>query len=64
MKYLTAKNDGQLGMCLRMLYADGFNEIEVKPVLNERKKMEFHILLDVDDARFNELKERFDTFIN
>ena len=53
MKIFVAKNDEELGICLRMLYPEK-REVVVIPVLNERKKMEFHIKADdMDDATFN-----------
>lgn len=63
MKIFVAKNDKELGICLRMLYP-GKREVIVQPVLNERKKMEFHIKAeDMDDATFNRYRERFDLMI-
>lgn len=61
MNYLTAKSDNQLGMCLRMLYAEGITEMIVKPLLNEKHKVEFHVVLDVEESEFNTLKNRYET---
>lgn len=42
----------------------GKREVVVIPVLNERKKMEFHIKADdMDDATFNRYQQRFDLLI-
>ena len=63
MKIFVAKNDEELGICLRMLYPEK-REVVVIPVLNERKKMEFHIKSDdMDDATFNRYQQRFDLLI-
>ncbi len=61
MNYLNAKTDKQLGMCLRMLYAEGITEMIVKPLLNEKHKVEFHVVLDVEESEFNTLKNRYET---
>lgn len=63
MKIFVAKNDEELGICLRMLYPEK-REVVVIPVLNERKKMEFHIKADdMDDATFIRYQQRFDLLI-
>lgn len=61
MSYLIAKSDKQLGMCLRMLYAEGFSEISVKPILNAKHKVEFQVVLDVEESEFSTLKNRYET---
>lgn len=61
MYYLTAKSDKQLGMCLRMLFSEGLSEIKVKPILNNKHKVEFQVILDVEEADFNRLKDRYET---
>ena len=63
MNYLVAKNDTELGMCLRMLYPE-FKKVEVQPHLNKKKKMEFHIPVDVDDETFARYKDRLETLVN
>lgn len=61
MKHLIAKNDKQLGMCLRMLYDDKLTEIRVSPIMNERHKVEFYVILDdIDDTRFEKLRNRYE----
>ena len=48
---LLAKSDHQLGMCLRMLYAEGIrSSIPVHSAKNEKGKMEFRVTVPVDDA--------------
>lgn len=63
MNYLIAQNDTELGMCLRMLYPE-FKKVEVQPHLNKKKKMEFHIPVDVDDETFARYKDRLETLVN
>lgn len=50
-------------MCLRMLYPE-FKKVEVQPHLNKKKKMEFHIPVDVDDETFARYKNRLETLVN
>ena len=47
---LLAKSDHQLGMCLRMLYAEGIGPLPVHSAKNEKGKMEFLVTVPVDDA--------------
>jgi hypothetical protein len=42
MDYFLAVNDKQLGICLRMLYAEKIRGF-VETVMNEKGKIEFHI---------------------
>ena len=50
---LLAKSDHQLGMCLRMLYAEGIRgPLPVHSAKNEKGKMEFLVTVPVDDAQF------------
>ena len=54
---LLAKSDHQLGMCLRMLYAEGIrSSIPVHSAKNEKGKMEFLVTVPVDDAQFEVLE--------
>ena len=53
MHKLLAKSDRQLGMCLRMLYDEGMpGPLDVHSEINDKGKMEFHVLLPVDDETF------------
>lgn len=46
MHELLAKSDRQLGMCLRMLYDEGMpGPLDVHSEINDKGKMEFHVLL-------------------
>lgn len=63
MNNFRAVNDKQLGICLRMLFAEklqGFVEV----VKNDKGKIEFHISINADDNLFEELKERYEILIS
>ena len=61
MHELLAKSDRQLGMCLRMLYDEGMPRLDLHSEINDKGKMEFHVLLSVDDETFERLQKRFET---
>ena len=61
MHELLAKSDRQLGMCLRMLYDEGMPRLDLHSEINDKGKMEFHVLLPVDDETFERLQKRFET---
>ena len=63
MHELLAKSDRQLGMCLRMLYNEGLTSLDLHSEINKKGKMEFHVLLPVDDETFERLQNRFETMI-
>ena len=63
MDYLLAVNNKQLGICLRMLFAENLDYI-VKTVLNSRNKIEFHISVDTDERTFQMLRERYEILIS
>ena len=63
MNYFLAVNDGQLGTCLRMLFAEGIQGI-VQVVLNDKNKIEFHISIAADDDLLESLKERYTILIS
>ena len=56
--YFTAVNDKQLGICLRMLFADNIQGF-VKTIKNSKNKIEFHISINADEELFKELDERY-----
>lgn len=61
---LLAKSDHQLGMCLRMLYAEGIRgPLPVHSAKNEKGKMEFLVTVPVDDAQFEVLERRYQALI-
>lgn len=61
MHELLAKSDRQLGMCLRMLYDEGMSKLDLHSEISDKGKMEFHVLLPVDDETFERLQKRFET---
>lgn len=63
MHELLAKSDRQLGMCLRMLYNEGLTSLDLHSEINKKGKIEFHVLLPVDDETFEHLQNRFETVI-
>ena len=64
MNYILAKNDKQLGMCLRMLFDDGLTEVVVHPIMNKQHKVEFRVILDnVEEDRFERLRECYEMLI-
>ena len=63
MHELLAKSDCQLGMCLRMLYSEGTPRLDLHSEINDKGKMEFHVLLPVDDETFERLRKRFETMV-
>lgn len=63
MGYFLAVNDKQLGLCLRMLYADGLSA-NVQTLRNDKGKIEFHISTEADEDYFNELLERYTILIS
>lgn len=63
MHKLVAKSDRQLGMCLRMLYNEGMSSLDLHSEINAKGKMEFHVLLPVEDETFEHLHKRFETMI-
>ena len=63
MGYFLAVNDKQLGLCLRMLYADGLSA-NVQTVRNDKGKIEFRIGTEADEGYFNELLERYTILIS
>lgn len=63
MKYFLAANDRQLGICLRMLYAERLQGY-VYTVLNSKNRIEYHISVSVDDERFDKLNEHYKILIS
>ena len=58
MEYFLAVSDKQLGLCLRLLYAEGIRAI-VETVRNSKGKIEFHIKANTDEALLRDLIERY-----
>lgn len=65
MDYFLAKNDHQLGVCLRMLLGMGYKKTRCVSVMTPKSKMEFHIYLDdVAADELQRLQERYQTMIS
>lgn len=58
MNYFLAVNNKQLGVCLRMLFAEGIQG-SVQTVLNEKSRIEFHIYANADEPTLKTLMERY-----
>lgn len=52
-----------IGLCLRMLYAEGIRAI-VETVRNSKGKIEFHIKANTDEALLRDLIERYNILIS
>lgn len=63
MGYFRATNNKQLGICLRMLFAEGIQG-NVKTLINEKQRVEFHITANVDEQMFKELIARYEILIS
>lgn len=63
MGYFLAINNKQLGVCLRMLYAKGYQG-RVETVMNVKHRIEFHISIDASKERLEELKAVYQTLIS
>lgn len=63
MEYFQAVNDKQLGVCLRMLYAEGIQGT-VETVVNGKDKIEFHIYIDADSQTLESLLLRYKILIS
>lgn len=62
---LLAKSDRQLGTCLRMLYAEGLHgPLEVHTAKNDKGKIEYRVILPVDDAMFETLETHYQTLLS
>ena len=57
MEYFLAKSDRQLGICLRLLYANGIQG-HVTTVVNSKMRIEFHITI-TEMERFVELDAQY-----
>jgi hypothetical protein len=64
MEYLLARSDRQLGICLRMLYDEGYKGLVVESVINAKNRMEFHVKVMADEATMAKLNERYQTLIS
>ena len=64
LEYLLAKSDRQLGICLRMLYDEGYKGLVVESVINAKNRMEFHVKVTADQERMAKLNDRYQTLIS
>lgn len=64
MNYFVAINDKQLGICLRMLFAEKIEYTIVKTVMTSKHKIEFHIYMQEEDKRLDELIEKYEILIS
>lgn len=63
MDYFLAKNNKQLGICLRMLFAEDIQGT-VKTVMNGKDRIEFHIYANVDEQMMKTLLDRYRILIS
>lgn len=63
MDYFRAVNDKQLGICLRMLYAEEIQGF-VETIKNDKGKIEFHVSINADEHLFEMLLERYEIMIS
>jgi len=63
MVYLTARNDKQLGICLRMLYSESV-EFKVEVIMNDRDKIEFRVYPMLDEIRIPDIMRRYEIMIS
>ena len=63
-EYLLAKSDRQLGICLRMLYDEGYRGLVVESVINAKNRMEFHVKVMADEDKMAKLNDRYQTLIS
>lgn len=63
MRYFLATSNKQLGVCLRMLFAEGIQGT-VETVMNSKDRIEFHVTANVDKQTFDELAERYKVLIS
>lgn len=64
MEYLLAKSDRQLGICLRMLYDEGYKGLVVESVINAKNRMELHVKVMADEDKMAKLNDRYQTLIS
>lgn len=55
MEYLLARSDRQLGICLRMLYDEGYKNLVVESEINAKNRMEFHVKVRADEPTMAKL---------
>lgn len=64
MNYLLARTNNQLGICIRMLNDEGFDELMIKSVKNAAAhRMEVRVYINVSAEQFAKLEARYQTLI-
>lgn len=61
--YFLATTDKQLGVCLRMLYADGIQPF-VEVAMSDKRKIEFIVHVTVDNDTYAKLLKRYEILIS
>ena len=64
MNYFLATSNKQLGICLRMLYAENGIQGFVETVENQKGKIEFRISINATEEVFKMLKARYKILIS
>ena len=62
-QFFVAKNDKQLGICLRMLFAENL-QYRVRVVMNDKNKVGFQIQAFVTKDEFEKLNRRYEILIS
>ena len=62
MKEFIAKSDRQLGLCLKMLFAEQI-EFDVRLELNEKGKVVYYVSAAADDKTLDELNLKYESLI-
>lgn len=63
MDYFLATSNKQLGICLRMLFAEGIQGF-VETVQSPKGRIEFHIRINATNEVFEMLKDRYKILIS
>lgn len=63
MRTLIAKNDKQLGLCLRLLFNRKV-EYSVETLKNAKQKIEFHVELHTDDQTGTDIEQCYKDLIS
>lgn len=58
MKEFIAKNPKQLDLCFKLLYSEGI-KFFVEVYENDKRKIEYSISVEVNEAKFAELSETY-----
>ncbi len=60
MDFFIATSDKQLGICLRMLCAEGLTDATVSVILTDKRKIEYHVTASMDKQEFERLNRRYE----